>query len=176
MKRYSLEEKKLVVMAYLRGEYVGSICRHYHVSEHSVYMWSALYQEHGDFGLCVSNSRRLFRASDELKLMIIAEYEKNSLSLSRISAKFGIGRATIAKWHALYKKGGSRLLLTGKHRGRPPKDMGRPKKKEPQTELEKLRERVEYLEAENALLKKVRALVEAREARLRETGQKPSTD
>jgi predicted nuclease with TOPRIM domain len=54
--------------------------------------------------------------------------------------------------------------------------MGRTKKKEPQTEIEKLRERLEYLEAENALLKKVRALVEAREARLKGTGQEPSTN
>lgn len=42
------------------------------------------------------------------------------------------------------------------------------------SEIEKLRARNEYLEAENALLKKVKALVEARDARLRETGQKPS--
>ena len=41
-------------------------------------------------------------------------------------------------------------------------------------ELEQLRLRNEWLEAENALLKKVKALVEAREARQREIGQKPS--
>ena len=43
-------------------------------------------------------------------------------------------------------------------------------------ELEILRKRNEYLEAENALLKKVKALVEEREARLREIGRKPSRD
>ena len=43
-------------------------------------------------------------------------------------------------------------------------------------ELERLRKRNEYLEAENALLKKVKALVEEREARLRAIGQKPSKD
>ena len=41
-------------------------------------------------------------------------------------------------------------------------------------ELEQLRRRNEWLETENALLKKVRALVEEKEARLRATGQKPS--
>jgi cell division protein FtsB len=41
-------------------------------------------------------------------------------------------------------------------------------------ELEKLRKRNEYLEAENALLKKVKALVEEREARLRAIGRGPS--
>ena len=55
-------------------------------------------------------------------------------------------------------------------------DMGRPRKKKPEemTELELLQLRVKELEAENALLKKVKALVEEREARLREIGQKPS--
>ena len=42
------------------------------------------------------------------------------------------------------------------------------------TELERLREEVEDLRTENALLKKVKALVEEREARWREIGQKPS--
>lgn len=44
------------------------------------------------------------------------------------------------------------------------------------TELEELRARNEYLEAENALLKKVKALVEARDARRKGTGQKPSSN
>ena len=64
-----------------------------------------------------------------------------------------------------------------KERGRPPKnDMGRPKKKKPEemTDLELLQLRVKELEAENALLKKVKALVEARDTRLREIGRKPS--
>ncbi len=53
--------------------------------------------------------------------------------------------------------------------------MGRPKKQEPQTELERLRYENEYLRAENALLKKVRALMEEEESRLRGTGLKPSS-
>ncbi len=42
------------------------------------------------------------------------------------------------------------------------------------TELELLQLRVKELEAENAPVKKVKALVEAREARLREISWKPS--
>jgi transposase len=43
--------------------------------------------------------------------------------------------------------------------------MGRPKKKLPETELEKLQEELRYLRAENAYLKKLRALVQERIAR-----------
>ena len=63
-----------------------------------------------------------------------------------------------------------------KRRGQPPKDMARPKKREPQTELEKLQAENLRLRAENALLKKVKALVEEQEARARLNGQKPSTN
>ena len=52
--------------------------------------------------------------------------------------------------------------------------MGRPRKKEPQTELEKLQARVRRLEAENALLKKAKALMEEEESRLHGFGHRPS--
>ena len=176
MKRYSFEEKKAVALAYLKGESTESICRQYHVGVHSVLLWSSRYEEYGDSGLNGPVFKRHSSIPKELKLEILAEYKNNSLSLTRISTKYGICRSTLARWHRLYKKGGMESLLAEKHRGRPPKDMGRTKKKEPQTEIEKLRERLEYLEAENALIKKVRALVEAREARLKGTGQEPSTN
>jgi transposase-like protein len=176
MKRYSFEEKKAVALAYLKGESTDSICRRFHVGVHSVYLWSSWYEEYGDAGLNDSISKRHSSIPKELKLEILTEYETNSLSLTRISTKYGICRSTLAKWHRLYKIGGTELLLAEKRRGCPPRDMGRPKKRETQTEIEKLRERLEYLEAENALLKKVRALVEAREARLKGTGQEPSTN
>jgi cell division protein FtsB len=54
--------------------------------------------------------------------------------------------------------------------------MAKRKKEASLSELEELRARVEYLEAENALLKKVKALVEARDAHLKGIGQKPSTN
>jgi transposase len=52
--------------------------------------------------------------------------------------------------------------------------MGRPKKKVPQTELEKLQEELRYLRAENAYLKKLGALVEERIARESGRLSKPS--
>ena len=83
----------------------------------------------------------------------------------------------ISEWKRIARVNGYDGLSIIRPKGRPPKnDMGRPRKKKPDemTELELLQLRVKELEAENALLKKVKALVEAREARLREIGRKPS--
>jgi hypothetical protein len=77
-------------------------------------------------------------------------------------------------WLKIYRESGLAALETVKKRGRPP-GMGRPKKNsKPLTELERLRKEVQELKTENALLKKVRALVEERNARLRAIGQGPS--
>jgi transposase len=54
--------------------------------------------------------------------------------------------------------------------------MGRPKKKEPQTELERLQAKNLRLRAENALLKKAKALVEAKKAQALLNGREPSTN
>lgn len=54
------------------------------------------------------------------------------------------------------------------------KKMARPQKKAANTELEKLKEENEYLRAELDLLKKVRALMNEKDAQLRRIGQKPS--
>ena len=74
-------------------------------------------------------------------------------------------------WLKTAREQGVDALLTTKKRGRPP-GMGRPKKvQKPETELERLRREVQELKTENALLKKVKALVEEREARLRAIGR-----
>lgn len=52
--------------------------------------------------------------------------------------------------------------------------MARPKKKVPESKLDKLRFENERLRAENLLLKKVKALVEEREAQNKAIGLKPS--
>ena len=91
--------------------------------------------------------------------------------------KYNVSVGQLYKWRKIVRTQGYDALSITMPRGRPPKnDMGRPRKKKPEemTELELLQLRVKELEAENALLKKVKALVEERDARLREIGRKPS--
>lgn len=76
----------------------------------------------------------------------------------------------IANWRSTYEREGPEGLVA-KPKGRAP--MARRKKQEPKemTEVEKLKERVEFLEMENAALKKLKALVQDEEAR--RTGSRP---
>ena len=113
-----------------------------------------------------------FEATPELKYHIISDIIKNHLPLREASLKFEVSIVRLGVWLKIAKEQGIDALLTTKKRGRP-LGMGRPRKKKPEemTELELLRVRVRQLEIENALLKKVKALVEERKARLRAIGR-----
>ena len=144
----------------------------------------------------MSKKRKKHGYAERLKYMHMLE---KGLSINHIHLHYGIGKQLLSSLWIRYQSEGYSGLIKKKNvkadyafklqilrdieeniirpKGRPPKnDMGRPRKKEPDemTELELLQLRVKELEAENALLKKVKALVEAREARLREIGRKPS--
>ena len=133
-------------------------------------LWTK-YQECGVSGLLKSKK---IKADYALKKKIVLDIEDNHLTLHAASLKYGASPSRICTWLKLYRQYGMDALAASKKRGRPP-GMGRPKKNsKPLTELERLRKEVQELKTENALLKKVRALVEERNARLREIGHGPS--
>ena len=102
---------------------------------------------------------------------VVLDIENNGISLVQASIKYGVSAGCLSVWLKTAREQGVDALLITKKRGRPP-GMGRPKKvQKPETELERLRREVQELKTENALLKKVKALVEEREARLRAIGR-----
>jgi len=108
----------------------------------------------------------------EKKEELLLEIQEKGLSLQQAAVTYDVPVSTLKRWRKAYEESG----LSGLDRKRSERTM---RKKRQRTEaeldeLEILRKRNEYLEAENALLKKVKALVEEREARLRAIGQKPS--
>ena len=139
------------------------------------HLWTR-YQSEGPSGLL---KKRNVKADYAFKLQVVRDIEENHLTLVEASLKYNVSSSQIRVWQKIARTQGYDALAITRPRGRPPKnDMGRPRKKKPEemTELERLRYENECLRAENALLKKVKALVEAREARLREIGRKPSKD
>lgn len=136
-------------------------------------LWES-YRQHGESALI---KQKNVRSTLELKLSAIKDFKENHLSLVEIMTKYGISESAFYSWRKSYHNGGAEALSIIKPQGRPP-GMGRPKKKnvEQMTELEKLQKENQELKTELALLKKVRALVEERNARLYEIGHKPSKD
>ena len=137
------------------------------------YLWTR-YQLEGSSALI---KKRNIKADYAFKVNVVRDLEENHLTLVEASLKYNVSSGQIRVWQKIARTQGYDALAISRSRGRPPKnDMGRPRKKKPEemTELERLRYEKECLRAENALLKKVKALVEAREARLKEIGRKPS--
>ena len=163
-------EALLKYMRMLENGYsINHITNTYGISNSRLeYLW-ALYQNQGISAL----QRKSYTQTDgKLKQQIVRDIEKNHLTLVQASLKYGVSASSLEVWLKTSREQGIDALLITKRRGRPP-GMGRPRKKKPEemTELELLRVRVRQLEIENALLKKVKALVEERKARLRAIGQ-----
>ena len=155
------------------GKSFHSIHETYGISHERLQVLWARYQSEGRSGLL---KRRNIKADYALKRKIVLDIEENHLTLHAASLKYAASPARISVWLRLYREQGLAALEKVKKRGRPPV-MGRPRKNsKPLTELERLRKENQELRTENALLKKVRALVEERNARLRGIGQRPSKD
>ena len=153
------------------GTSIHAIHMKYGINEDRLHVLWDRYQSDGRSGLF---KRKNIRADFALKKEIVLDIEENHLTLHAASLKYGACSQRISVWLQQYRTDGLAALNSTKRRGRPPV-MGRPKKNsKPLTELERLRKEVQELKTENALLKKVRALVEERNARLREIGQGPS--
>ena len=170
MKNEKFPIKLQAVKMFESGVCMNNIRRLLHVDARSVRLWYAQYQaedEKGLFVLCPRSHKTV-----EEKLCIVKDILNNGLSLEDAVLKYKVRNDTLKLWANQYINTG----IDGLRRKNEGKQMKKKRSYTPEEldELEQLRLRNEWLEAENALLKKVKALVEAREARQREIGQKPS--
>ena len=170
--RHTFEERLLCAQRYLDGEAACQIGKDYGIDHHDVIAYGLRYESYGESGL---HKQPYVIASYAQKLHILQEIKAEYLSLTEASVKYRFSRTTLKKWLCITREEGYQALANNKPRGRPPKDMSKQSNpKEPLSELEKLQAEVRYLRAENDLLKKVKALVEQREAQNRKIGRKPS--
>ena len=162
-------------MKYMRllesGRSIRSISDEYGINNNQLSVLWEKYQRYGVLGL---RKGKNIKVNFALKRQIVLDIEENHLTLRAASLRYGASPQRISVWLKLYREKGWTALAVVKKRGRPP-GMGRPRKNsKPLTELERLQKENQELKTEIALLKKVRALVEERNARLRAIGQEPS--
>lgn len=150
--KHSFEEKLNYVNLALKGEPQSQICRKYRLGQHYLETLLDRYKLYGSDGL----RQKVHNAiSPEEKEHLVRLYEEKCLTLRQICNKYSVSSTAFKSWLIKVRSKGYQSLYETQRRGRPPKDpMARPKKKEPQTELEKLQAENLRLRAENALLKK----------------------
>ncbi len=174
-RKYSLEEKLAFISLVEQGQSARSVSDRFHLGRHILFEWLAAYKDIGIDGL-KPREKRPRRLSYEEKCRIIREYQESELTLYQLSAKYKVSSSQLGNWVRLAENEGFEALIPKKP-GRQKTGMARMKrlpKEECEKENERLRKENERLRLEILLLKKVRALVEEREAQNRAIGRKPS--
>lgn len=166
----SWEFKLECVEAYLKGRWVEKpecakcSTKMFH---DKIVLWTRIYKVHGVDGLKHNCANKEWTAEGRFELVarvLVGE------SITSVSIDVAIDKGLLSQWVRKYKtKGYDRLKLLKK--GRPSKksvmrkdDKTKKLTKSEKEELILLREQVEYLRAENAYLKKLRALIVKKQA------------
>ena len=171
MTKHTFEEKLDIVSQVRKGKPILRISRERHIREHMILAWVRKYALYGESGL---HKQPNVRPTADFKEKVVRLVIEKGVPLTQVVLEYKVSKTALEGWVRSVRVEGYAVLYQQKNRGRPPKGMGRSKKHEPETELEKLQAENIRLRAENALLKKVTALVKEREARERMSGQKPS--
>lgn len=172
--RRSFEERLNIVLQAKSGKPIRVLSREHALHENKILEWVRKYDKYGQDGL---KKQPNIKASGELRERLVRLILEKGVTLAQIVVDYRVSRTALERWVRQTRSHGYSILHEIRPQGRPLKEtMARPKKKGPQTELEKLKAENLRLRAENALLKKVKTLVEEQEARARLNGQKPSTN
>lgn len=171
MAKYSAAFKREVVDAYLGtegGSGTKRIADRYGVPRNHLRYWVSLFKQHGQAGL--ERQRQPAQYSAEFKLQVLQRMWRDELSLTETAALYGIrNKSGVGIWQRQYNEGGIEALRP-RPKGRPPA-MPKPEPPPPppspvpdrDAPHEQLLRENAYLRAEVAYLKKLDALVQAKQ-------------
>jgi transposase-like protein len=162
MSKYSKDFKLRVIKHYLSGKAgLSTTATRFEIDQTDVSKWVRAFKIHGQKSLV----KRYTNYTSPFKLSVLQWMSDQQLSIREAAAHFNIpSPSTIRVWQQLYNKGGIKALQS-KPRGRPPMSTHRDIKElmaKPLKELshEELLRKAQYLEIENAYLKKLEALAQ----------------
>lgn len=159
---FKLECLELVLKKHYSCE---SVSKEKGPNESNIRKWVGFYKQYGKTGLLPRKNQNY---STDFKLKVLQSIGADYLSLSEACLKFNItSESVIIKWQKDFTTFGIEGLKP-KPKGRPKSmsDYKRKKRKsdKPLTREEELLQELEKLRCENALLKKLQALIQAEEA------------
>lgn len=166
-RKYGLEDKLQVVELRKQGYGYKLISSKLSIDRSLIRRWLNIYKDRGVEGF---TNVTPVQVTPEKKLEIVKEVLEHQLSFNAASLLCHVRPSTVSAWVKKVKQHGYSSLAGKTQSGQAEGIMGRPKKKEPETELEKVKAELDYYKAENAYLKKLAALVEERVNR--ESGKK----
>ncbi len=162
-KMYSTELKLKVVQRYLKGDVsIKDVAKEFNVDKSDVRKWRDAYIQNDIEGLYTTHGSY----TGDFKISVVEYIHNTGASIRQAAAYFNIpSPPTISKWEHIYFEQGKEALYID-NRGRANK-MKNTMKKESQKknvqENEDLLTEVQRLRMENAYLKKLNALIHARE-------------
>lgn len=167
MAKYTLEFKLAVIEYFLSGQGgQKATAKQFGIEHSAVRKWVAVFQQHGQAGLQIRQTKTQYSA--EFKESVLLYMQQHELSVRTTAAHFNIPAfGMLSQWQRLYDEGGL-VALEPKPRGRIKVMTHKPPKPFTEQALdtlskEELIRRLEYIEAENAYLKKLQALIQTKQ-------------
>lgn len=160
-----------------KGISLSEVARCLGTDHKNVRRWVAFYEQYGAKG--ISTRERKASYSGDFKLSVVRYMRENHLSLFETAVRYGIpNESVVLAWDRIYESEGVSALYRD-NRGKmkkPGKHNQSTGAKSVKSTEDNLLEEIEILRAENAYLKKLRALVEQRISRESGNVRKPSKD
>ena len=171
-KKRSFKERLAICQMLADGASMVMVEKVSGVSQMLLKEWYLKYQIHGEYGLH-SHSRKSY--SDAEKEALVLEFQNKDVSLLHFCIERHISHTQFRKWCKAYT-GADDYSKHVSQVSSIPQEMKPPIPEEyKQLSQEELLEELAYLRAENALLKKVKALMDEKRARQLKNGRKPSS-
>ena len=167
-KRHNLESKLMIVKYVVEENHsFWEASDFFGVAYQTIRMWVKHYEKEGIKGLSIKNKTY----SGEFRVYVVEYMREHNLSLVQTAIHFSLPDHTrVRVWNKIYDEKGPQYLME-EHRGRIKMKEKKEKKISKTQDLKEkeLLKKIEYLETENAYLKKLNALIQDKEKSKKKT-------
>ena len=172
MKRHSFEERLGLVKKVKSGYPIKRLAKESGVAFQSLKDWVRIYEQFGSERLRMTSRPTLVSASEQERMCRL--FLEKGVPLPQIYIPNNVSRDALSSWIRKVRKDGYDALYGDCRYTNRPSDMIQSENEILREELKKAQYENLLLRAENALLKKAKALMEEEESRLKSFGRKPS--